>query len=427
MLTSLSYCVNRLLPVVWLLLAVQSCSAHAAVQSFGPFTVDDAHSDVISLNGEIDAGAALNFRRAAEAAPNAKLVVLNSSGGVVQIALLIADDVHERKLATFIPKKAGCYSACAYVFLAGVERQVEGELGVHQISSDSADLVSAQLSISDIIDLLNRFDTPIEVLTVMFKTPPNDMHVFTPDEVARYGIDRRQGSQTNTASNEASPPSRSAEPPSATTIQSAAPMPKQTDAADSPSLSKLSSIEEYTRRPTRMAVFAGLDLYGDDISSRRTDDAANCARACLSMGGECKAFTFNVDPHVARGPNCFLKASQGKADGNSAAISGKFLSSADPDPNTFSMGVIDPKTALFENVDLPGGDLSRRPFGRNVTAQQCRLACVANKRCIGFTYMKRKSECWLKGTVGTPRFVEGMISGLKKMTTFAPASIITLE
>lgn len=414
------------MPVV-LLLAVQLCSAQAAVQSFGPFSVDDAHSDIISLNGEIDVGAALNFRRAAEAAPNAKLVILNSPGGVVQIALLIADDVHERKLATYIPKGAGCYSACAYVFLAGVERQVEGELGVHQISSDSTDLVSAQLSIADIIDRLNRFETPVEVLTAMFKTPPKDMHVFTPDEVARFGLDRRRDSPKSTGPNEGTRVATASDQPSVVTAPSSVPTGNQTSAVDGPSLSKLSSIEEYTRRPTRMAVFAGLDLYGDDISSQRTADAANCARACLSMGGQCKAFTFNVDPRVTAGPNCFLKASQGRADGNSAAISGKFLSSADPDPNTFSMGVIDPKTALFENVDLPGGDLSRRPFGRSVSASQCRLACVANDRCIGFTYMKRKSQCWLKGAVGAPRYADGMISGLKKMSTFAPASIISLE
>lgn len=423
MLSAFWYCATRLLSIAWLL-SVLMCSAQAAVRSFGPFTVDDAHSDIISLNGEIDVGAALNFRRAVEAAPDAKLVVLNSPGGAVQIALLIADDVHERKLATYIPKGAGCYSACAFVFLAGVERQVDGELGVHQISSDSTDLVGAQLSISDIIDVLNRFDTPVEVLTVMFKTPPKDMHVFTPDEVARYGLDRKQDTPT-TAASKNTPSAESTEPLSAAAAP--APTANQTDAVNGPSLSKLSSIEEYTRRPTRMAVFTGLDLYGDDISSQRTGDAANCARACLSMGGQCKAFTFNVDPRVVAGPNCFLKASQGRADGNSAAISGKFLSSVDPDPNTFSMGVIDPKTALFENIDLPGGDLSRRPYGRNVTASQCRLACVANDRCIGFTYMKRKSQCWLKGAVGSPRYGEGMISGLKKMTTFAPASIISLE
>jgi PAN domain len=424
---SCSYCVGRLLVATWLMVFL-SWPAQAALQTFGPFKVDDVHPDIISLDGDIDGGAALNFRRAIAAAPNAKLVVLNSPGGLVQIALLIADDVYERKLATYIPQKAGCYSACAYIFLAGIERQAEGELGVHQISSDSADLVSAQLSISDIIDLLNRFDTPVEVLTAMFKTPPKEMHVFTPDEVARYRINRRQGASTSAVAEHGSvQPSEQSNPTSAVIEPSPAPAASAVADLEGTSLSKLSVIEEYTRRPTRMAVFTGLDLFGDDITSVRLDDAASCARACLTMSGECKAFTFNIDPQAMRGPNCFLKSSQGTADGNAVAISGQLLSGADPDPKPFSMGTIDPKSALFDNVDLPGGDLSTRPFGRNVNAQQCRLACVGDNRCVAFTYLKRKKECWLKSAVGTPRYGEGMISGLKKVMTFAPASIISLE
>ncbi|MDH6235048.1 hypothetical protein M2281_005670 [Mesorhizobium soli] len=427
MLSSLSCCVGRLLAAAWLM-AFISWHAQAAPQTFGPFKVDDAHPDIISLDGDIDAGSALNFRRAIAAAPNAKLVVLNSPGGLVQIALLIADDVHQKKLATYIPQKAGCYSACAYIFLAGIERQAEGELGVHQISSDSADLVSAQLSISDIIDLLNRFDTPVEVLTAMFKTPPKEMHVFTPDEVARYRINRRQEASASAVAEDGGvQPSDKSNPTTAVIEPSSPPEASAVASLEGTSLPRLSAIEEYTRRPTRMAVFTGLDLFGDDITSVRLDDAADCARACLTMKGECKAFTFNIDPQAMRGPNCFLKASQGTADGNAVAISGQLLSGADPDPKPFSIGTIDPKTALFDNVDLPGGDLSTRPFGRSINAQQCRLACVGDNRCVAFTYLKRKKECWLKGAAGTPRYGDGMTSGLKKMMTFAPASIISLE
>ncbi|MDP9634939.1 UNVERIFIED_ORG: hypothetical protein J2W85_007034 [Ensifer adhaerens] len=86
------------------------------------------------------------------------------------------------------------------------------------------------------------------------------------------------------------------------------------------------------------------------------------------MNGACKAFTFNANPKIVRGPNCFLKANEGRADGNSVAISGKFLASADPDPMPFSMGTIDPKKALF--VDLPGGDLSARVSISNATPLQ---------------------------------------------------------
>ncbi|SFI64488.1 hypothetical protein SAMN04515648_0944 [Phyllobacterium sp. CL33Tsu] len=420
--------VCRLLSVL-VFLASLTAAGLAAQQTFGPFSVDDSRPDVIALNGEIGVGAALDFRRVLQAAPNTKLLVLNSPGGTVEMALLIADDVHQRNIATYIAKGSGCYSACAYIFLAGKERQVDGELGVHQISSDSGNLVSAQYSISDIIDVLNRFETPTEVLTVMFRTPPKDMHVFTQDEVAQFHINRKRDDPVSAASvaDKAAPPAV-ASPPSPELLPTAAPSTPTVERAGSgASLSKLSVIEDYARRPTRMAVYTGLDLFGDDLTSVRSSDAAQCARSCLAMNGQCKAFTYNANTRAGRGPNCFLKSSEGRADGNAVAISGKLLTSADPNPQQFSMGTIDPKLSLFKDVDLPGGDLFRRPFRKGGTAQECRLACVADNRCIAFTYIKRKSECWLKGAVGTPIYGPGMVTGVKKMQTFAPATIISLE
>lgn len=405
----------------------------AADRSFGPFSISNSRPDVISLNGEIGVGAALDFRRVLQAAPNAKLFILNSPGGTVEMALLIADDVHQRNIATFIPKGSGCYSACAYIFLAGNERQVDGELGVHQISSDSGNLITAQYSISDILDVLNRFNTPTEVLTVMFRTPPKEMHVFSQEEVARFNINRKPEIQApsdavKTAENEFQPTEAAASPTTPVVLAPANVSAESTaDGLSGQAEAKLSAIEHYAKRPTRMAVYTGLDLFGDDISSVRTNDAAQCAKSCLAMNGQCKAFTFNANPRVSRGPNCFLKASEGTADGNAVAVSGKFLSSADPDPQTFSMGTIDPKLALFKDVDLPGGDLSSRPSKKNGTAQQCRLACIADGRCIAFTYIKHKSECWLKGAIGAPIYGSGMVTGVKTMQTFTASSIISLE
>ncbi|WP_436119303.1 PAN domain-containing protein [Phyllobacterium sp. LjRoot231] len=332
--------VRRLLSVLLFFLSFTAVG-FAAERSFGPFSISDSRPDVIALNGEIGVGAALDFRRVLQAAPNAKLFVLNSPGGTVEMALLIADDVHQRNLATFIPKGSGCYSACAYIFLAGNERQVDGELGVHQISNDSGNLVSAQYSISDILDVLNRFNTPTEVLTVMFRTPPKEMHVFSQEEVARFHINRKPGTQApadavKTAEHEFEPDGV-ATSPTTPVVLSPASIPAQAtpEGLSGQAEAKLSAIEQYAKRPTRMAVYTGLDLFGDDISSVRTSDAAQCARSCLSLNGQCKAFTFNANPRVARGPNCFLKASEGTADGNAVAVSGKFLSSADPTRNSF--------------------------------------------------------------------------------------------
>ena len=393
---------------------VSFTGAAAGTKTFGPFTVDDARPDIITLNGEIDVNSGLAFRRSLQAAPNAKLVTLNSPGGNVQMGLLIADDIHQRKLATYIPKDSKCFSACSFVFLAGTERKVDGALGIHQISSDSPDLVGAQLAISDIIEVLNRFGTPMDVMQVMFKTPPNDMHVFSQDEVDRYKLNRAGGEQPSSPTVVNVPVPVSGAAPVGTEVASAMPQ------------TKLSPLEEFTRRPNRIAVYTGLDLFGADISSLHVDDAGGCAQQCLALNGQCKAFTFNSSPRVKRDANCYLKSSAGRADGNSVAFSGRFLSGAEADPSAMTLGTIDPSTALYEDIDLPGGDLSRRPDQAR-TPLDCRLACIDDKRCVAFTYIKPKKECWLKGAIGTPMVGKGMVSGVKKLQTFAPAKIISLK
>lgn len=336
------------------------------------------------------------------------------------MGLLIADDINQRNLATYIPNGSICYSACSFIFLAGTERMVTGRLGVHQISSDSPDLVGAQLTISDIIDVLNRFDTPVDVMSVMFKTPPDEIHIFTPDEIERYKLNRSRDLQSvEGQANDRPKPSE-------------APTSNSESASNLPTVfrqlkKELSPREDFTKRPNRVAIYAGLDFFGDDISAIRTGDAGECAKNCLAMNRQCKAFTFNANPVIKRGPNCFLKGSAGRADGNSVAFSGLFLGADEDDPEAITLGTIDPQTALYEDVDLPGGDLSRHPHRSAKTPIDCRLACIDDRRCVAFTYVKTTKDCWLKGSVGTPVYGRNMVSGLKKLETFSPKTIVNLD
>lgn len=411
---------------IFVCLAIVSTAALAAEKTFGPFSVHDAKPDIIVMNGLVEQSAALDFRRALRAAPDATLVTLNSGGGSVQAALLIADDINQRGLSTYISNTSKCYSACSYIFLAGKERKVEGALGVHQISSDSSDLVGAQFAISDIIEVLSRFDTPPAVMQIMFKTPPDDMYIFSQHEIDQYRLNRSNADSTIVSAPENNTAHSTAEDP-AEEIMAEADGPKTQIEVTQEAVARLSPLEEFTRRPNRIAVYAGLDLFGDDLSSFRVADASMCAQRCLSMNGECKAFTFNTNQRLKKGPNCFLKSSQGRSDGNSVAFSGVFLSAAESDPEPFSINTIDPAKALFEDIDLPGGDLSRRPYAAAKTALTCRLACIDNNQCAAFTYIKTKKECWLKGAVGSPTFGKGMVTGVKRYETFAPAKVITLN
>jgi len=131
-------------------------SATWADERIGAFRVLDDHPDIIVLDGEIGINSPLEFRRAVAARPQASLVVLNSPGGLVASGLILANDIHDRGLSTSIPKGAGCYSACAFMFFAGVERLVEGELGVHQMYGTD-DTSGVQARVSDIIEALEQF------------------------------------------------------------------------------------------------------------------------------------------------------------------------------------------------------------------------------------------------------------------------------
>lgn len=364
----------------------------AQAEQFGPFTNDASLPGTIFLNGAIDAGSGLAFRRALSATPAAKLVVLSSPGGLVDIALLIADDIYERGLSTFIPSGAECHSACAFIFLAGRERVAAGSLGVHQISSEKPDLQDAQRAIADIMDVLDRFDVPLAVRMRMLKTPPDEMYVFTSQELQDLGINRTGGADSVARHVPERP--------------SPAPMRAQNE---------------------RVALYVGLDFYGGDLTSIKTADAAACAARCLGAGSLCRAFTFNVDDKLVRGPNCFLKSGGDVADGNVLAISGLFLTGADGDPQPRTLGVIDPKQGLLKDIDLQGGDLSGRPHPGALTTQQCRISCVQYTSCQAFTFVKSVKQCWLKGAGYRVARKGGMVSGQKVSRTFAPSDIIQLS
>lgn len=327
----------------------------------------------------------------------------------MQTGLLIADDVHARGIATYIPADASCYSACAFIFLAGRERRADGALGVHQISAPNPDLEGAQVAISDIIELLTRFGTPPEVLTVMFRTSADDMHVFSRDEVVRF-INRG-----SVATVEAPP--REIDRLGAGSLSPGSPLP----------LGSLAELNDLVKQPAKLVMYSGLDFFGADIAAETTPDVGACAVRCLERNRDCRAFTFNSSPEARRGPNCFLKAERGQLDGNSVALSGLVLARGQGAPETFRVGVIDPKGSTFDEVDLPGGDLSSSPHPSADTPLACRLACVQNDACRAYTFVRAKKQCWMKRRPGAPRFARGMLSGLKTVLSFEPAKVISLD
>lgn len=182
----------------WMAAAILSAliSADAAASGTTTPTVK-SEGNTVRVDGEITEELATSFLSALSANPSAKTVVLNSPGGKVFPALSMARALKAAGVSTSVESAGICFSACSLVFLAGKERVATGKLGVHQISGTD-DPSLTQAAIGKIYEDLVTYDTPSYLVSRMLRTPPDDMYVFSPEELERNSINLRGASKAQT-------------------------------------------------------------------------------------------------------------------------------------------------------------------------------------------------------------------------------------
>ncbi len=122
-----------------------------------------------------------------------------SRGGDVLGALKLGLLVHRAGLDTHVRTRGGdtndpgiCASACAYVFLAGLHREVEdgARLGVHQFSSNSGlgDMAETQRIVAMIYLYMDTVGAEPAVERLALMTPPNNVHWLSRDEMEEYKV-----------------------------------------------------------------------------------------------------------------------------------------------------------------------------------------------------------------------------------------------
>lgn len=173
--------------------ALVCLSAAPASSQDTPISAVSADGSTIRIDGEITSEVANNFLSLLRSRPGLKAVSLNSPGGRVFPALEIARAVNAGSLTTLVPMADECHSACSLIFLAGKERVANGKLGVHQISGVS-DPSLTQAAIGRIYEDLVTFNAPSYLVSRMLRTPPNDIYVFSPEELERNLINVRDAS-----------------------------------------------------------------------------------------------------------------------------------------------------------------------------------------------------------------------------------------
>jgi hypothetical protein len=175
------------------LMLASTAGVIAGDESFGPFSIRSDHPDLIYLDGDIAHDTYGDFARARRAAPDATTLILNSNGGDVDQAIRIARDVRALSLDTYVPLRHGCYSACAYIYFAGVNRRATGQLGVHQISDPAFTAASLQESIAELFDLFHDLGVDARITSEMLRTRPEGLYILDGREMETTGADTGPG------------------------------------------------------------------------------------------------------------------------------------------------------------------------------------------------------------------------------------------
>ncbi|KKZ86238.1 trypsin-like peptidase domain-containing protein [Rhizobium phaseoli] len=140
----------------------------------------------------------------------------------------------------------------------------------------------------------------------------------------------------------------------------------------------------------------GYDAIGFDYRAVKDVSYSGCHEICEG-DSQCKAITYNTKHSV-----CFLKDNVVALIRNSDAVAAYSSSKA--------ADVIMSDFTSYSGIDLPGGDYKSL---RGSNYLQCFTACIGDNACKAFSYVPRKSECWLKDMIGRPKATKGVELGIK--------------
>ncbi|WP_052249834.1 hypothetical protein [Tateyamaria sp. ANG-S1] len=150
------------------------------------------------LEGGISAGDA--DRLAAmilQSDPRPETLILQSPGGSVQDALALGRTIRAEGISTQMLRGEFCYSACPYLLAAGTTRDIspDASVGVHQHYFGQNTFLPAAFAVEDIqrgqaevMTYLDEMGIDPLVMQHALSTPPDQIYVLLPEELARYGF-----------------------------------------------------------------------------------------------------------------------------------------------------------------------------------------------------------------------------------------------
>lgn len=379
-------------------------SACAELTQYGSIYYTDEVPHTGFLLGEIKDNDSFELRRLIRD-HEVNLIVAGSPGGSLYEGLQIASIIHDNGFDTYVPAKWSCESSCANIFLGGHARLLTGDLGVHQFYTANGDSQQSTVgaatertlyTTSDIIGVLDEFDTPAFVYEKMFRT--TDIYYFNESEKRRLNKESTSASffdqidvvDTYIAAHSVEMLRLRFDTPTSNERTLAAPAP----APQAP-----------TRQPATPGrstdTYPNTDFFGSDISQtgHRYVSIQECDRICRS-NPNCAAWSY-----VHASQWCWPKSAvtnMSLADGVTSSI----VNYSRVDQSIFDRPFLE-----ATGVDLRGYDIFPQGL-RNTSLSQCRTICERNTSCHGFSWVARENWCFPKYQVGPTVDSLGVISGI---------------
>lgn len=368
---------------------------------YGSLWNDSDLPGVLFLTGEIRSRDSFELRRAMRD-QEVKLVVTASPGGSLYEGLQMAAILHDNEIGTFVPEGASCESSCANIFLGGFMRLAVGEVGVHQYYSDgpaadravATDVASAvtQYTTSDIIGIMNQFDTPPFVYEKMFGT--TEIYYFRATEKSRLNrnvVDAEFAEQVDAVDgflvNNTDILKRRIEP-TVTAAPTAIATPTLPSGSNAP----------------QMEMMSDLDFFGMDISptGHRDISIESCDALCRA-NPNCAAWSYVLETRW-----CWTKSGVQNISYAPGTVS-QVVNIEAVSPEIFERPFLE-----VTGKDVVGFDIFPKGL-RNTSLEECRDACTLSSSCRAFTWVVKQNWCFPKYGVSRLQDQLGVVSGMKKI------------
>jgi hypothetical protein len=151
-------------------------------------------SSYVLLQGRIDEGDTERLEQLLLSGKiDSRTIAFNSPGGSLWEGVLMGRILRYRGFSTYVRPGEECVSACLFAFMGGEQRFVypKGELGGHQFYGGNERSTSqgfTQFSTSELFKFAREMGVSSEVIEISSSTSPDNMHIFTPDELRRFKL-----------------------------------------------------------------------------------------------------------------------------------------------------------------------------------------------------------------------------------------------